>query len=170
MNNIITQEEKNKIDALCKQYKIRNYTINSDGSIDVTGSVNLSGGDFTSIPLKFNKVKGDFDCANNNLTSLEGCPKVVTGYFFCQNNKLTSLNYCPKKVGIIFDFNNNSLPNEYHDGFMTLGISPDSDEDDVLTTKHKLFLKYQPYYDIWTPEFNLKGMNDLLADIEEGLA
>ena len=32
------------ISSICKQYNIKNYTINSDGSIDVNGgSVDLSG-------------------------------------------------------------------------------------------------------------------------------
>ena len=31
-----------KIHDICKVYNINNYTINSDGSIDVDGNVNLS--------------------------------------------------------------------------------------------------------------------------------
>jgi hypothetical protein len=109
MNNLITQEEKNKIDALCKQYRIRNYTINSDGSIDVAGDVLLNGLDLKKIPLNFNKVHADFNCYHNYLTSLEGCPVEVGGDFKCAENNLTSLEHCPKEVGGNFNCNFNSL-------------------------------------------------------------
>jgi hypothetical protein len=31
-------------------------------------------------------VNGDFNCCNNQLTSLEGCPEVVYRDFYCWNN------------------------------------------------------------------------------------
>jgi hypothetical protein len=43
-------------------------------------------------------VNGYFDCSNNLLTSLKGCPKEVKGSFYCSRNKLTSLEGCPKVV------------------------------------------------------------------------
>jgi hypothetical protein len=55
------------------------------------------------LPIKFYKVGGNFNCGNNTLTTLEGCPQYVGGNFFCGNNAdLTSLQYSPKTVGIIF--------------------------------------------------------------------
>ena len=44
-------------------------------------------------------INGDFDCAYNQLTSLEGCPKKIGGDFNCYENQLTSLKGCPKEVG-----------------------------------------------------------------------
>ena len=44
------------------------------------------------------KVIGDFFCQGNNLTSLEGCPKIVEGTFNCGHNNLTSLEGCPEIV------------------------------------------------------------------------
>jgi hypothetical protein len=221
MNNLITQEEKNKIDALCKQYRIRNYTINSDGSIDVAGDVLLNGLDLKKIPLNFNKVHADFNCYHNYLTSLEGCPVEVGGDFKCAENNLTSLEHCPKEVGGNFncnfnsltslkgcpttiggdfdcyrnklssfeycptdiqggnfDFDENPLPNQFREeyGFL-FGIinhnDDDEDDEDVsierLTDEQQIFLKYQSYFNVWTPGFNMEGMKDLIAEIKDGL-
>ena len=38
--------------------------------------------------IKFGVVKGDFDCRNNQLTSLEGAPQKVGGDFYCYDNNL----------------------------------------------------------------------------------
>ena len=94
------------IDSICRKYEIRNYTICSNGSIDVNGSVNLSNKNLTKLPLKFNIVSGDFYCDDNKLTSLEGCPKEVGGHFSCDYNKLTTLKGSPKEVyGSFFCYN-----------------------------------------------------------------
>ena len=68
-------------------------TINQD--------VDLSNLFFKALPewLAEVRVNGSFDCDNNQLTSLEGSPKVVGGDFWCVNNQLTSLNGSPKEVG-----------------------------------------------------------------------
>jgi hypothetical protein len=113
-----------------KDYRITNYTINQDGSIDVADSVSLWGFNLTKLPLKFRNVTGDFLCGQNKLTSLEGCPKSVGyhfdcignkltslvgapesvgGAFLCGRNKLTSLEGCPKSVGEYFDCIGNKL-------------------------------------------------------------
>ena len=81
----------NDIESICQKYGIENYTINNDGSIDVDGHVNLSNKDLKNLPLKFNKVIGDFNCRGNQLASLKGCPKEVGGEFYCFRNKLPKL-------------------------------------------------------------------------------
>ena len=50
------------------------------------------------MPVEFGVVHGDFDCSNNWLTTLKGCPKVVTGHFNCASNDLTNLDYLPEAV------------------------------------------------------------------------
>jgi hypothetical protein len=94
-----SNESREDIDSICAKYGITNYTINSDGSIDVDGNVDLFGKSLTKLPLKFNHVSGNFNCGDNKLTSLEGCPKSVGVYFTCSYNKLTSLIGGPEKVG-----------------------------------------------------------------------
>ena len=104
-------EGRKIIDSICKMYGIENYTINSDGTVDVNGNVNLFTRGLTKLPLKFGYVSGGFRCGNNHLTSLEGAPKEVGGSFLCTNNRLTSLEGCPKKVGGSFDCGYNQLIN-----------------------------------------------------------
>ena len=56
--------------------------------------------------------EGSFDCRNNNLTSLEGSPKIVKGDFYCANNKLTSLEGIPFQKHNFTDFSEHDF-NEY---------------------------------------------------------
>ena len=87
-----------EIHEICRKYNITNYTINEDGSIDVNDDVYLSFKGIKKIPLRFNKVSGNFDCAYNRLTTLEGAPQSV-GSFDCSNNKkLKSLDYLSKYI------------------------------------------------------------------------
>ena len=76
------------------------WIVNEDLMVDVNGDVKiiepLTGG---RLPFRFGKVKGDFDCSNMQLTSLEGAPNQVVGYFNCSNNQLSTLEYSPMKVG-----------------------------------------------------------------------
>jgi hypothetical protein len=61
---------------------VLDYTVNIDQSIDVRSDVKFSefASFLTELPLKFNKVSGDFDCsALQNLTTLKGCPSEVGG-------------------------------------------------------------------------------------------
>ena len=105
----------NSIHDICKRYRIKNYTINPDGSIDVNGSVNLSGRGLTELPLTFNKVNGGFYCSNKQLTSLKGCPRWIGGNFSCSNNRLSSLEFSPDYIGGYFDCQCNNLTNNYCD-------------------------------------------------------
>jgi hypothetical protein len=94
---------------VCRKYKIENYTINDDLSIDVNGDVELDSKNLKYLPLKFNYIGGGFYCPYNvELKSLEGCPQTVNGDFYCYYNKLKSLEGCPQTVnGDFYCFNNN---------------------------------------------------------------
>ena len=100
---------EDQIIQVCKKYKILNYSINPDFSIDVEGSVYLSHLNLTSLPLRFSRVGGDFACSFNLLTTLEGSPREVVGIFNCQNNLLTTLEGSPREVGGHFDCSRNQL-------------------------------------------------------------
>ena len=107
------------IEQICKKYRIKNYTINQDGSIDVDGNVWLYEKKLTELPLKFNKVNNDFYCDYNELESLEGSPKEVNGHFYCRNNKLISLKYAPKIIrGGFYCRCNNIKTFEYFPSFI----------------------------------------------------
>ena len=95
-------KNKQQITNWLDKYEIKNYTLipdeNYDFVVDVNGHVDLDHKELITIPVKFNKIKGSFYCNNNQLNSLEFCPKVVGGNFNCSNNQLTSLKYCPKEI------------------------------------------------------------------------
>lgn len=107
--NEFSQSNIPDIEFLCRKYSINNYTINSDGSIDVQGNVNLHNKNLTEIPLKFRNVTGYFWCSENHLTSLDGCPDKVGGLFRCDSNQLTSLEGSPKELGGGFYCSSNFL-------------------------------------------------------------
>ena len=88
------------IKSWCEEMGIQNYTINSQGEIDVDGKVDLRGSVFKELPYKFGKVKGYFNIGENkNLTSLTNCPDEVIYYFACDFcSKLDSLEGCPSYV------------------------------------------------------------------------
>lgn len=74
-------------------------TLNADGTYSsdhniFTKSKYVSDG---KLIIKFDKVAGIFDCSSNNLTTLEGCPKICYS-FNCSNNGLVDLKYCPETV------------------------------------------------------------------------
>jgi Leucine-rich repeat (LRR) protein len=75
------------------------------------GDLDLSDLNLTKLPeiLKNISVDRDFFCGNNNLTSLENCPKTVGGSFYCGHNKLTSLDGATEYVGGSFYCSYNNL-------------------------------------------------------------
>ena len=101
----MTEQE---IQDICKKYKIKNYIINPDGSIDVSGDVWLYNMKLYKIPIKFNKVTGYFSCHNNFLKTLENSP-IEVGSFYCSNNNLTTLEGGPKIVNDDLDCGFNKL-------------------------------------------------------------
>ena len=97
------------IEQICKQYYIKDYTINPDGTIDVDRSVDLENKKLTKLPLKFNKINGIFNCSSNKFKSLEGSPVEINGNFYCYNNNLTSFEYAPKIIRGIFNCQYNNI-------------------------------------------------------------
>ena len=124
-----------EIHDICKYYRIEDYTINSDGSIDVYDSVDLFNYNLNKIPLKFNKVDGYFDISHNNITSLEGSPKIVTSWFDCSHNKLTNLKGIETVDKFIFCKNN---PLESLEGYNNNYDKLNCDNKQKLIRKTKL--------------------------------
>ena len=94
------QANRATIEAWCDKMGIENYTINSQGEIDVDDNVNLSEKDFEELPHKFGEVKGYFSLRKcKNLISLKNCPKCIGGWFSCSFcDKLIAAGGCPQKV------------------------------------------------------------------------
>jgi len=101
MKNLITKKEKDRIDKVCKKYEIQNYSINSDGSIDVNGDVNLKNyTEINKLPIRFGKITGDFTCISLGIYTFDGFPHTVGGHFICSYSwNLTSMVGGPSIVG-----------------------------------------------------------------------
>ena len=138
------------IDEICRKYRIENYTINSDGSIDVDDNVKLCNKKLTKLPLKFNKVNGYFDCSSNNLTTLEGSPKEINGDFWCRINYLTSFEFVPKIIRGSFNCSYNNVKTfEYFPNFV----------------KNIFDCGYNPIFEVWIL-FMDDGKIELLNDFD----
>jgi len=111
MKNLITKKQKDRVDSICEKYQIKNYSINSDGSIDVDGDVDISKQNLTKFPIVFNNVSGNFTCKDNMIKSLKGGPVTVGGNFVCAFNDLSSLAGSPESVGDDFSCKFNNLKN-----------------------------------------------------------
>ena len=107
--NIFENLNNEELIKKLEYFNIENYTINSDGTIDVEGNVYLSNKDLTKIPFKFGKVTGHFYCYSNQLTSLDGCPRDVGRDFCCNRNILKDLIGGPQDVSGSYTCNNNRL-------------------------------------------------------------
>ena len=102
-------QTKEEIIKWLNKVGIRNYLINDDLTVDVDGYVLISYLGIDKIPVKFNKIKKDFNVRKNKLTSLKGCPEEVGAEFNCSDNELTSLKYIPKKIGGNIDLGENKI-------------------------------------------------------------
>ena len=89
---------RSEIIEICEKYKITNYTINPDGSINVDGDTYLRNLNLDKIPLKFNKVSGWFKVSFNILETLENSPIEVGGHFHWSSNNLKNLIGLPSKI------------------------------------------------------------------------
>lgn len=105
MKKLTTPKE---IKAWLNNMHIKNYTINSDLTIDVNETVFLKECNLTHFPVNFNKINGHFNCSHNQLISLEGAPKIVKS-FSCENNQLTNLVGGPEIVDFGYECSNNQL-------------------------------------------------------------
>ena len=143
-------ESFDEVARICREYNIFNYIINSDGSIDVDESVRIFGKCYPKSTITFNKVNGSFYCAEQNLITLEGCPKEVNGNFYCYGNQLTSLEYAPKIIRGEFNCEDNKIksfeyfPNYVGDEFWCAG---------------------NPIYQVWKLFFDLTKI-ELLNDYD----
>ena len=80
----------------------KGYVIDGDVDLSEKGLTELP--DFSKI-----KVKGYFDCSENQLTDLKGAPSTVGGGFHCYKNQLTTLEGAPSEVGGTFNCSSNQL-------------------------------------------------------------
>ena len=82
--------KKEDIEAWLNEYHVQNYELIEDKKygyvVNVNGNVDLKNRKLRSIKIKFNEVNGFFDCSENQLKLLKGCPEIVNRGFSCNNN------------------------------------------------------------------------------------
>lgn len=106
-------KEKQDIKEWLREYKIKNYELIENDKygyvVDVPESVRLHDNKLKHILVKFNHIKGAFNCSDNILIDLQGAPEIVESYFHCANNRLNNLKNCPKYVHGHFYCDNNDI-------------------------------------------------------------
>ena len=110
INEIINNIDKDEIRKIFNEHFTYDgeITIDDNGFISCSGVVNLVS-KLSKLPVKFLKVDGDFNCSNNQLTTLVGSPTSVGGHFDCANNKLITLVGSPASVDGGFYCHDNQL-------------------------------------------------------------
>jgi hypothetical protein len=156
------------IENICQEYDIQNYTINSDGTVDVEGNVDISKRNLSKLPLKFGRVTGGFYCYINKLTTLLGCPMEVGGDFWCYRTQLTTLESDPDRipeVGGDFDCHGNKLttlldcPKEVGGSFICDNnqLTIINDELEFVKIMGNLHVKGNPIYEVYKLFPNFKS-------------
>jgi hypothetical protein len=94
----INESKASEVNKRCRDFCLEDYEISDDGVVTSHSDVYLFEYGLEKLPMKFDRVEGDFDCNNNKLTTLEGSPKEVHGLFDCSDNKLSLLDGAPSRV------------------------------------------------------------------------
>ncbi len=71
----LTEEQINFLDKVCWG----DWTLNSNGEVDVRGSINMTNMNLTEIPVKFGRIYGSFYCSYTKLTTLQNTPNHLGG-------------------------------------------------------------------------------------------
>ncbi len=98
-----------ELDKELKRFKITDYILNEDGSIDCNQNISIPSNFYNMIKINFNKVNGFFNIYDNSLTTLKNCPKYIDRWFDCSLNGLTTLEYGPEYVGGNYNCSHNKL-------------------------------------------------------------
>lgn len=108
------------------------YKIHDDLSVDFYMNVNISNRELTNFPIKFGKIKGDFNCNYNDLKNLINAPHTVEGIFSCAYNEIESLVGSPNKIYNSFNCSYNKLESlEFSPSFV--GVNYDCSYNNLKT-------------------------------------
>lgn len=100
---------RSEIETWLKEMNIINATIDDNLMVSTISDVDISHKQLDNIPINFLRVRGSFDCSDNNLVTLKGSPREVGHHFRCINNYLKNLIGSPIKVGKSFNAHKNKL-------------------------------------------------------------
>ncbi len=124
MNNNLTNKshttdfltKKVDIEAWLFKYELLQYcSIEQEKEygwvVNSNRDVKLNEKNLSTIPVKFNHIKGSFSIFDNLLTNLNFAPRSIEGGFCCAYNSLESLEGSPKIIVQQFDCSSNRLKN-----------------------------------------------------------
>jgi hypothetical protein len=153
--SVTIEEISNKTISLVEKNKIflKNFSKEIESRIVgdvIKGTIDLYNKKLAKITDVFDfskyKVKGGFNCAYNQLTSLTGAPREVGGNFYCHENQLTSLAGAPVKVGGNFYCDNN--PTKFSKEDIQKAMKGDINE--IFIQKENNMDKIPQYYSFFT--------------------
>ena len=146
-------------------YGVEKYTINSDLTVDVDGSVDLDNERLKFLPVQFGKINGYFFCEDNKLKSLKGCPIEIKGEFSCSKNEIYNLEGYPKNIGSIVFFEKTPISKLFK--LVNWKINDDSDYFH-LDERFKKFIEYLIEYNvIINKTIHISRLKDALYMIDE---
>jgi hypothetical protein len=82
-----------------KSKKVENFTFNADDSVDVDDDVTFAALRYTTLPIKFGKVAGNFSVVGSALTSFKNFPDRVDGSLYVSASPITHLDGCTTSIG-----------------------------------------------------------------------
>lgn len=89
------------------------FLIQDNLLVDVYTNITIFNQDLDSLPVYFNKVKGDFECNQNKIKTTKGFPRHIVGNLLLINNQLALKNYnfFPLSIegALILDYANLSI-------------------------------------------------------------
>lgn len=132
-------DSKYLIEYWLKKNNDANYIINDDLSVDVDGDVNIISKKLDKIPIKYNNIKGNFDCSNNNLSTFDNFPEYVGNYMWCNQNEFISLKGFSTYIGKSLVLDENKLTNLIGLSHMNIDLVI---FDNPLTTLDGLNIKF----------------------------
>ncbi len=75
-----------RIEGWLRQMKVEGCTVNSDGTVDARGDVNLFNRKLDNLPVRFRNVNGDFLVRHNRFKTLRGFPQQIGGNLSVSHN------------------------------------------------------------------------------------
>jgi hypothetical protein len=154
----------------CKELKLYKFEIDGD-IVNVNSDIFIKFTKMSKFPIRFGLVSGSFDCAYNELISLDGSPYKVGYNYYCNSNKLTSLKGCPKIINGTFGCYTNKLktlkdgPEEVFNTFQCSNNKLKTLEGMPMVVGLGLYCTQNPIYEVYklfevSPQFtSLYGEN-----------
>jgi Leucine-rich repeat (LRR) protein len=90
---------KSELEVRLKEMMVKDYSINTDLSVDLNENFSIVDAPMEILPFKINKIDGQFKVSGTHINSLENFPKKIDGDFTLLNNfELHSLEGFPQEI------------------------------------------------------------------------